>query len=70
MGLGWSPLTCGGGYWRHGGAVPGYLGYEGFTGNGRRGVVLVVSTMYRDEGPDHAQQRASERLVDDVLCGR
>lgn len=65
LGLGWTPLSCGGGYWRHGGAIPGYLSYEGFTDDGGRGVVLSVSSF---SVADYAQSEASLELIDKVLC--
>jgi D-alanyl-D-alanine carboxypeptidase len=69
LGLAWSPLSCGGGYWRHGGAVPGYLSYEGFSEDGRRGVVVSVSSMQVDEAVDLGQQRAADALIDRAFCG-
>lgn len=68
LGLGWSPLTCGGGYWRHGGAVPGYLSYEGFSEDGRRGVVLSVSSWRADDVANFAQDEAAVELIDNVFC--
>ena len=70
LGLGWSPLSCGGGYWRHGGAVPGYLSYEGFNEDGSRGVVLSVSSWRADPIAGFAQDEASFELIDKVLCAR
>jgi D-alanyl-D-alanine carboxypeptidase len=68
LGLGWSPLSCGGGYWRHGGAVPGYLSYEGFSEDGSRGVVLSVSSWRADDVANYAQDEASIELIDNVFC--
>lgn len=68
LGLGWSPLSCGGGYWRHGGAVPGYLSYEGFSEDGRRGVVLSVSSWRADDVANYAQDEAALELIDNVFC--
>ena len=68
LGLGWSPLSCGGGYWRHGGAVPGYLSYEGFSEDGRRGVVLSVSSWRADDVANYAQDEAAFELIDNVFC--
>ncbi|MFI6477175.1 serine hydrolase domain-containing protein [Nonomuraea sp. NPDC050663] len=68
LGLAWSELTCGGGYWRHGGAVPGYLTYEGFADDGRRGVVLSVSSMSMDGFSDLEQDAAAQELIDAALC--
>lgn len=68
LGLGWSPLSCGGGYWRHGGAVPGYLSYEGFSEDGSHGVVLSVSSWRADDVANYAQDEASFELIDNVFC--
>lgn len=67
LGLGWSPLSCGGGYWRHGGAVPGYLSYEGFSDDGGRGVVLSVSSWRVDQN-FIAQDDAALSLINNVFC--
>lgn len=68
LGLAWSELSCGGGFWRHGGSVPGYLTFEGFVEDGRRGVVLSVSSMSLDGISDLRQDEASAQLIDGVLC--
>lgn len=68
LGLGWSPLSCGGGYWRHGGAVPGYLSYEGFSEDGSHGVVLSVSSWRADDVANYGQDEASFELIDNVFC--
>lgn len=68
LGLGWSPSSCAGGYWRHGGAVPGYLSYEGFSEDGRRGVVLSVSSWRADDVVNYAQDTAALELIDNVFC--
>jgi D-alanyl-D-alanine carboxypeptidase len=68
LGLGWSPLSCGGGYWRHGGAVPGYLSYEGFSEDGSHGVVLSVSSWRADDIANYGQDEASFELIDNVFC--
>lgn len=68
LGLGWSPLSCGGGYWRHGGAIPGYLSYEGFSDDGGRGVVLSVSSWRADDVANFAQDEAAFVLIDNVFC--
>jgi D-alanyl-D-alanine carboxypeptidase len=70
LGLAWSWLPCGGGYWRHGGAVPAYLSSEGFTGRGERGVVVSVSSMAADPAADLAQQEATTDLIETALCAR
>jgi D-alanyl-D-alanine carboxypeptidase len=68
LGLGWSPLSCGGGYWRHGGAVPGYASAEGFSEDGHRGVVVSMSSLHADDARDVAQSEAAATLIDNVFC--
>ena len=69
LGLGWSPLSCGGGYWRHGGAVPGYASAEGFSEDGSRSVVLSMSSLHADEARDFGQSDTAAELIDNALCG-
>jgi D-alanyl-D-alanine carboxypeptidase len=64
LGLGWVPLSCGGGYYAHPGDVPGYQVWDGVTADGRRAVTVSVTG---DEGPT-TQQRLSA-LADNELCG-
>lgn len=68
LGLAWSELTCGGGYWRHGGAVPGWLSAEGFSPDGASGVVLSLSSLHNDPRRDTEQRTAVSTLIDNVLC--
>jgi D-alanyl-D-alanine carboxypeptidase len=70
LGLGWSPLSCGDGYWRHGGAVPGYASWEGFSEDGARGVVLSMNSLhsYGDTRRDAGQADAASELIDNALC--
>jgi D-alanyl-D-alanine carboxypeptidase len=70
LGLGWSPLSCGDGYWRHGGAVPGYASWEGFSEDGARGVVLSMNSLhsYGDARRDAGQADAASELIDNALC--
>ncbi|MCB0027789.1 MAG: beta-lactamase family protein [Anaerolineales bacterium] len=69
LGLGWTPLTCGGGYWRHGGAVPGYLSYEAFKNDSSVGVVLSV-TGWGFDSANFASDDAARKLIDNVSCDR
>lgn len=68
MGLGifWRPLSCGGGYWGHGGTTLGHLNANGFVGKGERGVVMMRSTNLNTDDRD---VRADD-LVEDALCKR
>jgi D-alanyl-D-alanine carboxypeptidase len=64
LGIQWLPLSCGGGYWRHGGNVPGYTTMNGVSADGRRSVVLSLSTEM-DSADGYNQALA---LVDHVMC--
>ncbi|MGN9908883.1 serine hydrolase domain-containing protein [Phytohabitans sp. LJ34] len=68
LGLFERPLPCGGTYWSHPGGWSGYITDNGVTADGRRSVVLSVSSVL---GPDGylQQQRAADTLVESALCG-
>lgn len=64
LGLGWIPLSCGGGYFGHPGGIFGYQTWDGVTANAQRAAVVSVT------GDGNAQtQQAITALVDDELCG-
>ncbi|WP_406213957.1 serine hydrolase domain-containing protein [Streptomyces canus] len=66
LGMMWIPLTCGGGYWGHGGDMPGYTTRDGSTPDGHRTAVVAVSG---DGTPDGlATVHAMDRLIDHQLC--
>lgn len=62
LGLVSRPLSCGGVYWGHGGAIPGYETAGGATDDGRA-VDLTVTTL---PGSAAAQHQAA--AVDAALC--
>jgi D-alanyl-D-alanine carboxypeptidase len=64
LGLGWVPLSCGGGYFGHSGDGPGYHTWDGVTPDGRRSVVVSITG---DES--RAAQQATRALADQELCG-
>ncbi|MEU4235425.1 serine hydrolase domain-containing protein [Nonomuraea sp. NPDC026600] len=69
LGLLYRPLSCGGGYWSHGGDGDGYRTRLGVTPDGRRGI--VVSATSRSLADFKAEQRADQAmatLVDHALC--
>jgi len=65
LGLGWQPLTCGGGYWTHDGDVPGFSTKNAVSADGRTTVVISMSASA--DGPVHV---AAWTLIDHVLCSR
>lgn len=66
LGLMWVPLTCGGGYYSHGGDVPGYSTRDGVTPDGQRAAVAAVTGDLSTQ--DLRTQRALNSLVDQELC--
>ncbi|ARZ68257.1 hypothetical protein SMD11_2608 [Streptomyces albireticuli] len=58
-------LSCGGGYWGHGGTTLGHLNRNGFVDKGRKGVVVMRSTNLAAEDRDGR----TDKLLDDALCG-
>jgi D-alanyl-D-alanine carboxypeptidase len=65
LGLEWSPLTCGGGYWSHDGDVPGLSTRTAVSADGRDTVVISIST-----SADTPVDRAAWTMIDHVLCDR
>jgi D-alanyl-D-alanine carboxypeptidase len=63
LGLGWTPLSCGGGYWGHDGDVPGYSTVSGVSANGRTTVVISISVT-----ADTTVHQAAWKMVDNVMC--
>ncbi|MFC6020228.1 serine hydrolase domain-containing protein [Plantactinospora solaniradicis] len=70
LGLFQRPLPCGGTYWGHSGGDGGYIGDNGITTDGRRSVVVSMSSVLGGS-PEHfiRQQRATDTLVGHALCG-
>ncbi|WP_182905147.1 serine hydrolase [Microbispora sp. H13382] len=70
LGLFSIPLSCGGNYWGHGGDIVGFMTRNGFTEDGRRGVVVSVSTENANsEDRSLRQIGAASTLIDHALCG-
>lgn len=65
LGLEWSPLTCGGGYWAHEGDVPGFSTRTAVSKDGRTTVVISIST-----SADTPVDQAALAMVDHVLCSQ
>ena len=66
LGLMWIPLSCGGGYWAHGGDVPGYDTREGVSADGKR--VVVAARTGDGTAPD--TEHAMDKLIDQEFCAR
>ncbi|EME97539.1 beta-lactamase family protein [Streptomyces mobaraensis NBRC 13819 = DSM 40847] len=69
LGVRWTPLSCGGGYWHHEGDGFGSYTRTGVTPDGRRSVAVSITS---DGGtPDLVRlNKAARKLADDALCGR
>ncbi|MEU7916782.1 serine hydrolase domain-containing protein [Microbispora bryophytorum] len=70
LGLFSIPLSCGGNYLGHGGDIVGFMTRDGFAEDGRRGVVVSVSTEFVDAKDRSLRQtRVASALIDHALCG-
>jgi D-alanyl-D-alanine carboxypeptidase len=70
LGLFQRPLPCGGTYWSHPGGDAGYITDNGVTADGRRSVVLSMSSVLGNTAEDFIrQQHAADALVGHALCG-
>jgi D-alanyl-D-alanine carboxypeptidase len=65
----WMPSSCGG-YWGHGGDVPGTSTVNGVTGDGARVVALALTTRLAGEDAAMAVMHRADRLVEDTLCAQ
>jgi D-alanyl-D-alanine carboxypeptidase len=68
LGLAWQPLSCGGGYWTHGGDVLGSSTAIGISANGRSSVVVEAFTELAGEPAALRQHQLEADLVDHALC--
>lgn len=68
LGLFWTPLPCGGGYWGHSGDGFGYLLWPATTPDGRTVVTVSLHSRPGDESTATRQTQAVTALVDRALC--
>ncbi|MGX7672229.1 serine hydrolase domain-containing protein [Plantactinospora sp. DSM 117369] len=68
LGIMWAPNACGG-YWSHGGDVPGMSTVNGVTTDGRRAIVLSLTTQLAGDEAALAVLRRADGIVADALCG-
>ncbi|MFI6030035.1 serine hydrolase domain-containing protein [Amycolatopsis magusensis] len=64
LGITSTPLSCGGVSWSHGGDIHGFQTRNGFSDDGRRGIVLSLST--QDFGGPSTE--VTKRVLDRALC--
>ncbi|WP_241836505.1 serine hydrolase domain-containing protein [Streptomyces sp. CB01249] len=68
LGLFWTPLPCGSGYWGHSGDGFGYLLWPATTPDGRTIVTVSLHSRPGDESTATRQTQAVTALVDRALC--
>ena len=68
LGIMFVPNRCGG-YWGHGGDVPGTSTENGVSGSGDRVAVLSLTTQLADDARMLSVHRRAQQLLDDVVCG-
>ncbi|MEU8787192.1 serine hydrolase domain-containing protein [Streptomyces sp. NPDC048637] len=68
LGLLWTPLSCGGGYWGHGGSGFGYVVGPAVTPDGRTTVTVSAHSRPGDNDTAARQIRGITDLTDHALC--
>ncbi|MGW5329684.1 serine hydrolase domain-containing protein [Streptomyces sp. NPDC004014] len=68
VGLFWTPLSCGGGYWGHSGDGFGYLVWPATTSDGRTTITVSLHSRPGDESSATRQNQDVTALVDHALC--
>jgi len=68
LGIMWIDDSCGG-FWAHGGDVPGMSTMNAVTGDGSKVVVFSLTTQLASEETTIAVYRRELRLIDATLCG-
>jgi D-alanyl-D-alanine carboxypeptidase len=67
LGIMWTRDSCGG-HWSHGGDVPGMSTVNGVSPDGKRVVVLSLSTELADDNTVLAVYRRADQIIDETLC--
>jgi D-alanyl-D-alanine carboxypeptidase len=67
LGIMWSPTSCGG-YWNHGGDVPGTSTINGVTSDGSHAVVMAITTRLAGDEEALAVYHRADQAVADILC--
>ncbi|WP_258346034.1 serine hydrolase domain-containing protein [Saccharopolyspora gregorii] len=70
LGLMWAPNDCGG-YWSHGGDIPGYKTRNGVSPDGERSVVVSINTdsLVPEPGVPAPTTDPVSEIVENALCG-
>ena len=69
LGIFWTPLSCGGGYWGHSGDGFGYLVSPVATPDGRTAITVSLHSRPADQATALRQIRGITDLIDHALCG-
>lgn len=69
LGISSIPDSCGG-YWAHAGGVPGMTTLNGVRPDGKRAVVLSMSSELADQTSQVSTLQRARKLIDDTLCQR
>ncbi|MFE4371090.1 serine hydrolase domain-containing protein [Streptomyces sp. NPDC056835] len=68
LGLFFTPLSCGGGYFGHGGSGFGYVIRTAVTTDGRRAITVSAHSRSADPNTAIRQEDALRNLIDQALC--
>jgi D-alanyl-D-alanine carboxypeptidase len=68
LGLFWTPLSCGGGYWGHSGSSFGTLAWPATTTDGRTTITVAAHSRPADEPTAVRQIQGITDLIDHALC--
>ncbi|QUQ67269.1 serine hydrolase domain-containing protein [Kutzneria sp. CA-103260] len=70
LGIMWVPTSCGG-YWSHGGDIPGFKTRDGVSADGRRSVVITINNdaLVPKQGTPPAKYDVSVDLMEHAFCG-
>ncbi|WNV87407.1 serine hydrolase domain-containing protein [Umezawaea sp. Da 62-37] len=70
LGLVWIPTSCGG-YWSHGGDIPGFKTRNGVSADGRTSVVITMNgdPLVPKEGTPPPQHDHSVDIIEHAFCG-
>ncbi|MFI9384587.1 serine hydrolase domain-containing protein [Kutzneria sp. NPDC052558] len=70
LGIIWIPTSCGG-YWAHGGDIPGFKTRDGISADGRRSVVITINNdaLVPKAGIPPVNHDVSVDLLEHAFCG-
>lgn len=66
LGIMWFPMSCGGGYWSHGGDTMGFATRNAVSDDGSRVAIISLSTQRADTAPATIEE--TFQLMDEIMC--